>query len=295
VKSGNSEFVLKGNSIGGSALSSQSFSSKPLAKQAKAAVAMNDVIAATKTGYLNYRCVQYNSDTTGIAIKMIASAGPVTDTDGNVYQTVQIGTQVWTVENLRVTKYNDGSAIQLDTAFVNLNPKYCFYKNTTNPDSIKKYGALYNWPVVDPTNPKKIAPTGWHVPSDSEWIIMEKYLVLQGLNWDGTTDTSKYNKIAKPLAAKTDWFAYSISGTIGCNLTINNGTGFSALPGGYRLAGDVDFIKQHNAGRWWSSSETSVFDTPVAWFRELTNDWDALYRGETYEASVFSIRLVRNN
>jgi hypothetical protein len=120
VKSGNREFVLKGNSVGraasGSGVTAQGLSSNSLAKQAKVAVAINDVIAATKDGYLNYRCVQYNFDTSGIAIKMLASAGTVTDTDGNMYQTVRIGGQVWTVENLRVTRYRDGSAISLDTS-----------------------------------------------------------------------------------------------------------------------------------------------------------------------------------
>jgi uncharacterized protein (TIGR02145 family) len=138
------------------------------------------LLPRTKTGYLNYRCVQYNSDTTGLKIKMIASAGTVTDTDGNVYQTVRIGNQVWMAENLRVTKYNDGSAITLDTSGNNMDnattPKYCYYNNTTNADSIKKYGALYNWYVVSPANPKKIAPAGWHVPTDSEWTVLEKYL-----------------------------------------------------------------------------------------------------------------------
>jgi len=69
-------------------------------------------------------------------------------------------------ENLRTTKYNDGSAIPLVTesaAWAALTtPGYCYYGNTTNDDNIKKYGSLYNWYVVDSTNPKKIAPAGWH-------------------------------------------------------------------------------------------------------------------------------------
>jgi Fibrobacter succinogenes major domain (Fib_succ_major). len=155
VNAGNSEFVLKGTAVGGissgSSATSQGSSLKPLAKQAMitASYTIDDAIAATKTGYLNYRCVQYNSDTTGLKIKMIASAGTVTDTDGNIYQTVRIGNQIWTVENLRVTRYNDGTAIALvtdSTAWANIynnnltTPAYCYYTNMTNTDSIKKWG-----------------------------------------------------------------------------------------------------------------------------------------------------------
>ena len=171
VKTGNGELLLKGNSAGGATSGSGAIYQGPSLKQAKAAAAINDIIAVTKTGCLNYRCVQYSSDTTGLQIKMIASAGTLTDTDGNVYQTVRIGGQVWMAENLRVTRYNDGSAIPLDTSTTTwasdntaATPMFCYYSNTTNADSIKKYGAIYNWYVVSSSNPKTIAPAGWHVP-----------------------------------------------------------------------------------------------------------------------------------
>jgi uncharacterized protein (TIGR02145 family) len=133
----------------------------------------------------------------------------IEDIDGNVYRIVKIGNQLWTVENLRVTKYNDGSAIQLvagNSAWAALStPGYCYYNNTTNADSIKKFGALYNWyvvnPSVNPSNPKKVAPVGWHVPTDEEWTILENYMIVNGYNWDGTTTG---NKIAKSLATKAD-------------------------------------------------------------------------------------------
>src|SRR4030043_168747 len=129
-------------------------------------------------------------------------SGTVTDADGNVYQTVKIGNQVWTVENLRTTKYDDGSAIPLVTdsaAWAALTtPGFCYYNNTTNADNIKKFGALYNWHAV---NTKKLAPKGWHVPTEAEWITLENYLIANGYNWDGTKTE---NKIAKSMAAKTD-------------------------------------------------------------------------------------------
>jgi uncharacterized protein (TIGR02145 family) len=296
VKSGNNEFVLKGNAVGGiscgSPVTSQGSSSKPLAKQAMSTAAINDVIAATKTGYLNYRVVAYNPDTTGIEIKMIACAGTVTDVDGNVYQTVRIGNQVWTTENLRVTKYNDGSVISLDTSSVTwystITPKYCFYNNTTNADSIKKYGALYNWYVVSPANPKKIAPAGWHVPTDAEWTTLEKHLVFNGYNWGGTTDTThNYNGLAKSLATKTDWYTSSFPGTIGCDMTKNNSSGFSGLPGGIRNAGST-FHGQRGYGFWWSVTED-------AWHRVLYYNWGIFYRNFLHdEGCGFSVRLVRD-
>jgi uncharacterized protein (TIGR02145 family) len=294
VKVGNREFVVKGNSVSGAfsgiSLLSPGSSPSTLAKQAMATVAINDVIAATKDGYLNYRCVQYNSDTTGIAIKMIASAGTVRDTDGNVYQTVRIGTQVWTVENLRVTKYNDGSLIPLDTsaaAWANATtPKYCFYNNTSNADSIKKYGALYNWYVVSPANSNKISPTGWHVPTDAEWDTLQNYLIAKGYNWDATTTG---NNVAKSLASKTDWYTYSTTGTIGCDLTMNNSSGFSALPGGFRLS-NGDFGHQSFYGYWWSATESNASD---AWDRYLYCGYNFLYRYSIYgEDCGFSVRLV---
>ena len=297
VKLGNREFVLKGNSVGGAsygnAVSTQGLSSNHLAKQAKTTAAINDVIAATKTGYLNYRCVQYNSDTTGMQIKMIASAGTVTDADGNVYQTVLIGNQVWTAEDLRTTKYNDGTAITKvtdSTAWANLTtPAYCYYNSTMNSDSISKFGSLYNWYAV---NTGKLAPVGWHVPTDSEWEVMQCYLVMNGYNYDGTTDTTN-NKIAKSLAAKTDWSTYSNTGTIGCDLTKNNSSGFSALPGGFRYD-DGSFYYQGYDGDWWSATE---FDATDAWGRGLDYDhgYDNLGRGSVSKRVGSSVRLLRDN
>ena len=100
----------------------------------------------------------------------------ITDVDGNSYHTVKIGTQTWMVENLKTTKFNDGSPIPLirdsSTWKASLTPGYCFYKN----DSAKNkstYGALYNWNAV---NTGRLAPKGWHVPTDAEWTVLINYV-----------------------------------------------------------------------------------------------------------------------
>ncbi len=290
VKAGDSELVLKENANYGVSYENwamaQGSSSKSLSKQAKAVAKISDFITATKDENLNYRCVIGNSDTSGVVIKMIANAGNVIDVDGNVYQSVRIGNQVWMAENLRVTKYNDSTVIPLDTLKTTWDspttPKYCFYNNTTNSDSIKRYGALYNWHVVNPANARKIAPTGWHVPTDVEWDTLENYLIAKGYNWDGTTTGYK---IAKALAAKSDWLTYSLTGTIGCDLAINNGSGFSAFPGGFRRDNGY-FSSQSSNSYWWCTTEDRG--------RCLGHDLEKLERSCLSKSFGLSVRLVKD-
>ncbi len=300
IKAGNSELIIKSPSIGrvsgGTGLSTHGILSTATMSRASSYVPINDVIAVTKDGYLNYRVILTNSDTSDIEIKMTVCAGTVTDIDGNVYQTVKIGNQEWTVENLRVTKYNDGTPITLDTSTVTwenaTTEKYCYYNNTTNADTIKKWGALYNWYVVSTTNPKKIAPAGWHVPTRAEWRILEKHLVLNGYNWDGTTDTTKENLIAKSMATKTDWLTDTTQGNTGCELTNNNKSGFSGLPGGCR-GFDVEFYDLGRIGNWWSTTEDDAIPER-AWFRYLYYRFSFLYRYSTYKSFGFSVRLIKD-
>jgi uncharacterized protein (TIGR02145 family) len=213
----------------------------------------------------------------------------VTDIDGNVYHTVRIGTQVWTVENLRTTKYIDGSAIPfvIDNSIwlTHSSPGYCYYNNTTNTDSIKLFGALYNWYAV---NTKKLAPSGWHVPMDAEWDTLQNYLIVNGYNWDGTKTG---NKIAKSLAARANWWSNSSAGAIGNDLTKNNSSGFSALPAGYRyVVGNFNYIGYF--GSWWSATGTGA---DIAYCSSLANNNDSLIRTNDFEGCGFSVRLVRDN
>lgn len=294
VKTGGKEFVLKGNTIGGvsherSTITGESFS-KSLLKQVKSTMKIDDVIAVTNEGYLNYRSIIGYSESE-IIIKMIVNAGNVTDADGNVYKSVRIGNQVWMAENLRTTRYNDGTAIPLDTSVVTwdnaTSPKYCFYNNTTNTDSIKKYGALYNGYVIDPANPMKVAPEGWHVPSTAEWDVLQNYLIAEGYNWDGTTTD---NKIAKSLAVKADWVQNSTDGSPGNDLALNNRSGFSALAGG-GCGGRKGFSAKSYYGTWWS---TTGYDISIADAINLTYGDEGLYVDSQEKWVGYSVRLVKD-
>lgn len=296
VKVGNREIALKGNSIirtsPGDFLMSNGLSSNASVKQAKASEVTGNHITAIKEGKLNYRCVIGNNDTSGVIIKMIENAGDLKDVDENVYQTVRIGNQVWMTENLRVTKYNDGTTIPLITDSASWSglttPAYCFYDNSNDSNNTKKYGALYNWYVVSPINSKKIAPNGWHVPTDAEWDTLENYLIANGFSWDGTTDG---NNIAKSIAAKTDWSKASVKGAIGDDMIKNNNSGFSALPGG-RRSDNGSFRYQSNSGGWWSTTDANA---TYAWNRYLIYNYDYLGKEISYNKSCgCSIRLLRD-
>lgn len=218
----------------------------------------------------------------------IVSADPVKDVDGNVYQTVKIGSQVWAVENLRTTKYNDGTEIPLvtsGTAWAALTtPGFCYYNNTINTDSIKKFGALYNYYAVDT---KKLAPAGWHVPTESDWEALKNYLIAHGYNYDGTTE---YNKIAKALAAKTDWNVAQVNqANIGNCSGLNNTSGFSALGGGCRNKNGY-FNGMSFYGYWWSSNE---YYYDLSYQDELLHEDLDYYLAGTKNLG-FSVRLVQD-
>lgn len=217
------------------------------------------------------------------------SAGTVKDADGNKYNTVKIGNQVWMVENLKTTKYNDGTEIlnvTSDTQWANLTTgAYCNYDNLESNAEI--YGRLYNWYAV---NTGKLAPAGWHVPTDDDWTILENYLIANGYNYDGTLDE---DKIAKSLCAKTNWELSDEAGTPGAAPENNNSSGFTALPGGGRYgSGGFDGIGQD--GNWWSSTEYGGF---TAYSRYLGYNHEALGRSISFsylKESGFSVRLVRD-
>ena len=213
----------------------------------------------------------------------------VTDKDGNDYTWVTIGTQVWMKENLKTTKYTDGTSIPIvtdNTAWSGLTaPGYCWYNN--NEASYKStYGALYNWYAV---NTGKLCPAGWHVPTNDEWTTLLNYLDLNGFNYDGSTGGWK---IGKSLAATTLWASSSTPGAVG-NTDYpdkRNVTGFTAFPGGWRgIDGAVKDLGSW--GFWWSDTEK---DAANAWSRYLIYNSTYGLDDISNKRCGFSVRCIRN-
>ena len=229
------------------------------------------VTSITKTGADFKRGNKY----TVSGIDAITFADPVSDTDGNTYKTVTIGTQVWMAENLKTTKYNDGTAIPNVTdvnAWAALTTgAYCWYLSQGyNKDT---YGGLYNWYAVNPTTNggKNLCPVGWHVPTDNEWTTLTTFL--------GGASSGAAGKMKE--TGTSHWLSPNTGAT--------NSSGFSGLPGGYRVKNGYTQISLE--GYWWSSTQ---FNTDNAWHRSMIwNDGNvqqtssALLRG-------LSIRCLKN-
>jgi len=159
---------------------------------------------------------------------------PVYDIDSNGYDTVHIGTQVWMKQNLKTTRYRNGTVIPNitnDTAWSGLSTgARCYYNNDSNTYSAT-YGALYNWYVVNTGN---LCPTGWHVPRVDGWNTLISYLGGYYLSGGKLKDTILWNNP---------------------NTGATNETGYSALPGGYRFFnGSYSGINDY--GRWWLNTNT---------------------------------------
>ena len=165
-------------------------------------------------------------------------SGTVTDQDGNTYNYITYGDQVWTVDNAEMVTYRDGTEIPQVTSngvwADTTTGAWCYYNN--DPTKPK----LYNWYAVagihdtDPNTPnKEFAPEGWHVPTDAEWTTLEEYLIASGYNYDGTTTG---NKIAKAMASNTGWNSSTNTGAIGNDQSLNNSSDFNAFPEGYRYS-----------------------------------------------------------
>ncbi len=229
-------------------------------------------LVANTTYYV--RAYATNSSGTGYGnqITFSTASGTVTDIDGNVYTTVTIGTQVWLVENLKVTRYRNGDAIPNitdATQWANLSTgAYCNYNNDINNANI--YGRLYNWQAV--TDVRNIAPVGWHVPTEADWAILTTF-------------------IGGP------WASYKLKETgtshwTGPNTCATNQYQFTALPGGIRFVTGT-FNNIFDFGTWWS---TTINQTGIdAYSRVINYSCTFGFGGSTHGISAgLSVRCVKD-
>lgn len=215
----------------------------------------------------------------------------VTDIDGNQYNSVIIGTQEWQKENLNVSKYSDGTPIPQvtdPTEWENVTTgAWCYFNNDPTNGAI--YGKLYNWYAVkgiydtaslnDPTLRKDIAPSGWHVPTDTEWSTLLNLL-----------DPNSEGGATGPNIAGGKMKETGITHWISPNLGANNSSGFSSLPGGLRyFNGGPDTIG--NSAYYWSSTENSTND---AWYRVLIYNSSGAFSNYTNKYIGLSLRLINN-
>jgi uncharacterized protein (TIGR02145 family) len=195
----------------------------------------------------------------------------VTDKDGNVYHMITIGKQVWSAENLKTTKFDDGNAIPLvadGTEWWNhTSPGYCWYNNGV--EDIKTNGPLYNWYAV---NTNKLCPAGWHVPSDDEWKILTDYLGGESIAGGKLKETGTDHWIDPKLGA-------------------TNESRFTALPGGDRFGATGVFENVGIYGTWWSSTQTSPNDT---WSRFMVNSGHNVTEVRSNDRDGLSVRCLKD-
>jgi uncharacterized protein (TIGR02145 family) len=213
-------------------------------------------------------------------------AQTVKDIDGNVYHTINIGTQVWMRENLKTTRYQNGDLIGTTTPgtmekLSERRPKYQWAYDDKE-SNVSTYGRLYTWYAI--TDSRNVCPSGWHVPTDTEWKILTDYLKNNGYGYKG-----RRNDIAKSMAGTSGWNTSELEGSVGNDQSSNNSSGFTALPGGNGGDGIYQFICSH--GFWWSSTESY---TNYAWNRSLDFDYSYISRDYYNESYGSSVRCLRD-
>ena len=215
----------------------------------------------------------------------------ITDIDGNIYNTVQIAGQCWMRENLRTTKYSDGTTILQG----NTNSNTIGYWSYPNDESSAKqsYGLLYNWKAVmknatssdaNPSGVQGVCPTGWHVPSDVEWTQLTDYVSSRSECVCSSNDTTF---IAKALASQIGWNETSSYCSVGNNLNSNNTVGFSAMPAGWNRS------QFNSTSRFWSSTENG---SSYVYARTMTSG-GAKFDRITYTQKNYymSVRCLKDN
>lgn len=205
-----------------------------------------------------------------VGIEACGGLSGITDISGNAYNVVQIGTQCWMKENLKTTRYRDGSEIPNVTGGSDwgnlITGAWCHYENDSSYNVI--YGRLYNWHAA--ADPHGLCPEGWHVPSNDKWTILTDY--LGGAGFAG-------NK----MKATAGWML---------NEGSTNESGFTALPGGSRGSYNGRFEGLGYSGLWWSSTEFAPY---YASTRMLDYTLSNITRNDFHVKEYgFSVRCVKD-
>ena len=188
----------------------------------------------------------------------------VTDYDGNVYNTVTIGTQIWMKENLKTTHYSDGWPIEFGLNISSKDVAYYYYPGN-NVSNVEMYGLLYNGAAVmngasfsgtNPSGVQGICPTGWHVPSAAEWNQLRDYVKSHSMYACGSSSS----QTAKALADSIGWYISSgyNSCSPGNDPSSNNATGFSARQAGSMISGVASGVASNDGGAlFWCTTKAN--------------------------------------
>lgn len=193
-------------------------------------------------------------------------------TTDTIFSGINIGSQTWAGRNLDVVTYRNGDSIPQITdplQWSNMTTgAWCWYNNDSSLSNGGTYGRLYNWYAVN--DPRGLAPSGWHIPTDAEWSNLETYL---GRDWaSGALKETGFSHWASP------------------NNYASNVTGFTALPGGMRDFNGV-FRNKGTQACWWSSNAYNLY---FSWYRSINNTYSNIDRYYYYKTCGFSIRCLRD-
>jgi uncharacterized protein (TIGR02145 family) len=213
-----------------------------------------------------------------LMVPVIWGQDNVTDIDGNVYGTIQIGNQLWMKENLKVTHYRNGDEIPTgysNDEWTNLSTgAYAVYDDDSSNAEI--YGNLYNWYAIDLET--GVCPENWHVPTDDEWTILSDY--LGGSSVAG----GKMKECTEGSCPESEYWNSPNTGA-------TNESGFTGLPGGYRFYINGNYYFMGDYGYFWSSTQ---LNSTSQWIRRQGYSDSQIWRYCEINKVGLSVRCLKD-
>lgn len=222
----------------------------------------------------------------------------VTDYEGNTYDAVKLGKQVWMASNLKTKHFANGTSIPLGNMMNDVSGKEPYrYNPNDNSSTVNTHGYLYNWPAAmkkgnsttaNPSGVQGACPNGWHMPSDAEWKELTDYLSTQSGYQSGAPAN-----IAKALAAKSGWDSCPVANTIGNNQSSNNATGFNAVPSGECHQTPNNY---GGAASFWTATNrpTETGESEIALCRIMRYYEAVVTESEQFKECGMSVRCIRD-